>query len=51
MEQLDYLDPKTKLDIVNLLLELSRDGKATVMVSHNNYLLKYDTNRLDFDLK
>lgn len=51
MEQLDYLDPKTKLSIVNLLLEMNQGGKTTVMVTLDKDLLKYETNRLDLDIK
>lgn len=38
MEQLDYLDPKTKLGVVNLLLELNQDGKTTAMMTHDKNL-------------
>lgn len=45
------LDPKTKQEIVNLLLELNQEGKTIVMVTHDEELLKYATNRLDLDIK
>lgn len=41
------LDPQTKEEIINILLELNRDGKTIVMVTHDEQLLKYATKRLE----
>lgn len=44
------LDPVTKGEIVELLLELKQLGKTIIMVTHDEALLKYATKRLELSV-
>ena len=44
------LDPVTKEEIVELLLELKHLGKTIIMVTHDEALLKYATKRLELSV-
>ncbi|MCD7893913.1 MAG: ATP-binding cassette domain-containing protein [Erysipelotrichaceae bacterium] len=41
------LDTKTKDEIINILLEFKKQGKTIIMVTHDESLLKYSTQRLE----
>lgn len=43
------LDPCTKEEIIQILLDLNREGKTIIMVTHDPALLKYATKLYAFD--